>query len=126
MNRILESSIGSRALDRSSFPAINIWTSEEGQIITAEMPGFDAENIDINVSADKLTLSGERWPETLEEDAQYHRQERSYGQFSRTIQLPFMVDTDKVNASFKDGFLEIELTRAEAHKPKKIAVKGKK
>ena len=124
MNRLMESSLGPRSFSSLSFPAINIWTSEEGQVITAEMPGFDTKDIDINITADKLILEGERKPDSVIEDAKYHRQERSHGKFSRSIQLPFMVDTNKVDASFKDGILEISLKRAEVDKPKKITVKS--
>jgi len=124
MNRLMDSSFGRRSFGAPSFPAINIWTSEDGQVITAELPGFKSEDIVIDVSADKLTLSGERKFETADEDARYHRQERSYGKFVRSIQLPFMVDTSKVDASMKDGVLEIGLQRAEADKPKKITVKN--
>jgi HSP20 family protein len=124
MNRLMDTSFGRRSFGSPSFPAINIWTSEEGQVITAEMPGFKPENIDIDVTADKLTLSGERNPDELTEDARYHRHERVYGKFTRSIQLPFMVDTKKVEASMKDGVLEIALHKAEADKPKKIAIKS--
>ncbi len=124
MNRLLESPLGRRSFITPSFPAINIWTNEDGQIITAEMPGFNPDDIEINVSADTLTLSGERQPEDLGEDVRYHRRERDYGKFSRSIQLPFMVDTNKVDANFTDGILRIALNRAEADKPKKIAVKS--
>ena len=61
----------------------------------------------------------------MAKEAHYHRRERSYGSFSRTVQLPFMVDTNKVEASFKNGVLLINLPRAEADKPKKIAIKSK-
>ncbi|MGD8456068.1 MAG: Hsp20/alpha crystallin family protein [Anaerolineales bacterium] len=125
MNRLMDSSYGRRAFNSPGFPAINIWTSEDGQVITAELPGFTPEDIDIDISADKLTLSGERNPEDVGDDVRYHRQERNYGKFVRSIQLPFMVDTTKVDASMKDGVLEIALQRAEADKPKKIAVKKK-
>jgi len=57
-------------------------------------------------------------------DANYHRRERGYGSFSRTIQLPFMVDPNKVEANFKNGVLMISLPRAEVDKPKKITVKS--
>jgi HSP20 family protein len=124
MNRLMDSPFGRRTFSAPSFPAINIWTSEDGQVITAELPGFDPKDIDIDVSADKLTLSGERKREDMKEDARYHRQERSYGKFVRSIQLPFMVDTGKVDAKMKDGVLEIALQRAEADKPKKITVKS--
>ena len=125
MNRLLLSSLSNRAHNPLGFPPINIWTSEEGQIITAEMPGFNPDDIDINVSADTLTLSGERKFDSDNEKIRFHRQERSYGKFSRKIQLPFMIDTEEVQAGFKDGILEIELARAEADKPKKISIKSK-
>ena len=124
MTRLMDPSFGLRMINPQGFPAINIWTSEEGQIITAEMPGFNPEDIDINISADKLILSGERKADQVEGEVQYHRRERSHGKFIRSIQLPFMVDTGKVEASFKDGILEIRLTRAEADKPRKITVKS--
>ena len=123
MNRLMKSSLEPRYIDPRSFPAINVWTSDDRQIITAELPGFDADDIGINVSADSLVLSGERRPDQIDDEMQLHRQERTFGKFSRSIQLPFMVDTNKVQANFKDGVLEVSLTRAEADKPKKIEIK---
>ena len=124
MNHLFETSIGQRPFGSLSFPAINIWTSEEGQVITAEMPGVDPKDIEINITADTLTLTGERNPDPVDGDSRYHRHERDYGKFTRSIQLPFMVDTNKVDANMKDGVLQLRLTRAEADKPKKIAVKS--
>ena len=124
MNRLFESSFGRRLLSTPGSPAINIWTNEEGQVIRAEMPGFNPSDIDISVSADKFILSGEWNLDSAIEDAQYHRRERSYGKFSRSIQLPFMVDPNKVDVSYKKGVLEVKLNRAEASKPKKITIKN--
>ena len=124
MNRLIESSLRSRTLRPLSFPAINVWTSDDGQVITAELPGVNADNIDIEVSADTLTISGERNPDQFEGDMQPHRRERKFGEFSRTIQLPFIVDTNKVDAVLRDGILEISLTRAEVDKPKKITAQS--
>ena len=125
MDRLLNVS-SNRPISRSAgFPAVNIWTSEDGQVITSELPGFDPEDIDINVSADKLVISGERKAEPEFENASYHRKERSFGKFQRTLQLPFMIDTNKVDAKFNDGILTVALQRAEADKPKKIAIKSK-
>jgi HSP20 family protein len=106
-----------------SFPAMNAWTSKNGAVITAELPGVNPEDIDIAVVGETLTLSGERKPEALQEGEKFHRRERGYGKFTRTFQLPFPVEGDKVEAVFDKGILHISLPRAEADKPKKIAIK---
>lgn len=124
MNRLFEDYYPSRVRRAPAFPALNIWTSEDGLNITAEVPGVHPEDIDISVVGDTLTLSGERRPDELKEGARYHRQERGYGSFSRSLQLPYMVDVRKVNATFRDGVLNIELPRAEQDKPRKISVKS--
>ena len=124
MSRLMDPVSGLHTFNPQGFPAINIWTSDDEQIITAEMPGFNPDEIDINITADRLTLSGERKPDLVEDRVTYHRRERSHGKFTRSIQLPFMIDTSKVTANFNDGLLEIKLIRAEADKPKKIVVKS--
>jgi HSP20 family protein len=125
MNRLFNSYSPSRMRSAPSYPAINIWANDDGQVITAEMPGIDAKDIDIDVTADTLTLSGERNPDETTNGSNYHRQERVHGRFNRTVQLPFMVDTNKVEAKYVDGILSIALPKAEADKPKKIAIKSK-
>jgi HSP20 family protein len=107
-----------------SYPAINVWTNEDAAVITAELPGVDADDIDISVVNDSLTLSGERKAEGLEEGDQYHRRERGYGKFTRSFQLPFNVEADHVEALFENGILHLSLPRAEADKPKKITIKS--
>jgi len=124
MNRLFDSTSRGRVLSAPSYPAINIWMNDDGQLITAEMPGVHPDDISIDVIADALSISGERKPDEVANDANYHRQERGYGSFSRTIQLPFMVDPNKVEANFKNGVLMISLPRAEVDKPKKITVKS--
>lgn len=106
------------------FPAVNIWTGEEGAILTAEIPGVVPDELDISVVGDTLTLQGERTRPEIGENAQYHRQERGYGRFSRSIQLPFPIEVDKVEARVERGVLEMELPRAEADKPKRISVRN--
>ena len=125
MNRLFDATSRERVFNPPSYPAINIWTTEDGQLISAEMPGIHPDDIDIDVTGDALSISGERKPDEVAKEAHYHRRERSYGSFSRTIQLPFMVDTNKVEANFKNGVLMISLPRAEADKPKKITIKSK-
>ena len=124
MNHLFAASNRNQTRVSPGSPAINIWANEEGQFISAEMPGFQAEDIDINTTADTLTISGSRNVDEMSEDSRYHRNERRYGEFKRTVQLPFMVDTASVKASYKNGVLTINLQRAEADKPKKIAIKS--
>jgi len=108
----------------AAYPAINIWANEDGAIVTAELPGIKAEDIDISVVEDTLSLSGSREPEELEEGEAYHRRERSAGKFTRTFQLPYLVEAEGVEAVLEKGVLNITLPRAEADKPKKISIKA--
>ena len=124
MNRLMRVSRGSRVHRAPSFPAINVWASDEGQLITAEIPGVDPEALEISVTGEILTLSGERVRDEIGEDVRYHRRERGYGRFKRSIQLPFPVDVDNIEATFKNGVLNITLPRAEEGKPRKIDVKS--
>jgi len=124
MNRLFAATEQQGFINSPGFPSINIWANEEGQFISAEMPGFTADDIDIDATADTLTISGSRTMDESGKETRYHRNERGYGEFKRTIQLPFMIDTNSVKASFKNGILAIHLQRAEADKPKKIAVKS--
>ncbi|MBN1664612.1 MAG: Hsp20/alpha crystallin family protein [Deltaproteobacteria bacterium] len=106
------------------YPPINIWMGQDDLIVTAEIPGVKVENIDISVIGDRLTLNGYREIISLKEGESYHRQERNYGPFSRTLQLPFNVNATKVDAKYDKGILTITLPRAEEDKPKKIAIKS--
>ncbi|MGC9348500.1 MAG: Hsp20/alpha crystallin family protein [Anaerolineae bacterium] len=123
MNRLFSDMTRGVAL-APSYPAMNVWTSDEGAVVSVELPGYDAEDIDISVEDNVLTLSGSREPEELPEGADYHRRERVYGRFSRAFQLPFSVESDAVEASLKKGILHISLPRPEAERPKKITVQA--
>jgi HSP20 family protein len=125
MNRLFDTAGKRRVIKPLGYPAINVRMNEDEQLITAEMAGVHSDDIDIDVTGDAITISGERKMDQDPDDVYYHRRERSYGTFSRTIQLPFMVDTNKVEASFRNGILVIRLPRAEADKPKKISITSK-
>lgn len=107
-----------------SYPALNAWSNENGMMVTAEVPGVNSEDIDISVIGETLTLTGTRRPDDGGESVRYHRQERGYGKFTRTLQLPFPVNVDGVEATFKNGVLTINLPRAEEDKPRKISVRS--
>jgi HSP20 family protein len=107
---------------RVEFPPVNLLKSEDKAVITTEIPGVDPEGVEINVVGKTITLRFERKPEELKEGESYTRKERWYGEFSRSIELPFNVQSDKVEAKFSRGILYIEMPRAEAEKPRKIIV----
>lgn len=108
----------------TQFPALNVRTHENSAVITTELPGFAAADIDILVVNDTLTLKGGRKSETLKEGEVFHRQERRAGKFSRSLQLPFKVAGDQVEAEFRNGVLRITTPRAEEDKPRKIVIKS--
>ncbi len=119
-----------RALSRWStpstieFPAVNVWVSGDTALVTTEIPGVDANTLDISVVGKSLTLRGSRSAEEITGDESYHRRERWHGQFTKTIELPFTVESGKVEAKFASGILTITLPRAEAEKPRKISVRA--
>lgn len=109
---------------QSVFPAVNVWQGDDAVAVTAELPGVDAADIDISVKNNVLTLSGERKVPTLPEGAKWHRSERGYGNFTRSIKLPFAATDDKVEARMANGVLRIVIGRPEEDKPKKIEIKA--
>lgn len=119
LDRLLSASASSTSLE---FPPTNVWTSEEGAIVRSEIPGIEPERVDISLVNNTLTIRGSRGEEVLKEGQSCHRQERESGHFTRTLQLPFNVNSDCVEARFFNGVLEITLPRAEAEKPRKISV----
>ena len=119
----MDRAVGGYRLGTSrEFPPINLWTGEEGVVVTAEVPGMDPEDIDITVHQNTLTLKGSRELGETDKDIVFHRRERNYGSTGRTVVLPFTVDPDKVEARFDDGILTVHLPRPEADKPKRILI----
>ena len=121
MNRL---SSGFGATTARDFPPINIWLGDNSVVVTAELPGVARDEVTISLQEDVLTLEGKREPKVQEDNVNWQRRERAYGTFSRTVQLPFRVDADKVQAHFNNGILEIELERLEADRPKKIEIRA--
>ncbi len=125
MNRVFErwSEDGGRLLGRSAYPPVNVWEDAENIYVEAELPGLSLNDLEIYVTGNQLTLKGER-RQPVPEKAVWHRQERGFGTFSRTLTLPFDVDADKVDARFENGVLTVKLAKHESARPRKIAVKG--
>jgi HSP20 family protein len=104
-------------------PPVDLYETDEAFVLTAELPGFSAEDLQIEFHDHRLTLRGTRQRETEAKEAHYHRLERAYGRFERAFWLPTSVDAEKIHASFKDGVLELRLPKSEAAKPKRIAIR---
>lgn len=112
--------------ERSWMPAVDVFEKEDRFIVKAELPGMKEDNIDVSVVGDTLSIKGEKKTETEVKDEDYYRCERSYGNFYRSIPLPSNIDANKVEASFEDGVLEVNLLKSAKVKPKKIALSAKK
>jgi len=104
-------------------PAFDISENEKEYVVTAEIPGIYAKDLDVTLSDGILTVKGQKKQEKEDKGENYHRVERSYGSFHRSFRIPEKVATEKVDASYKDGVLKLTLLKAETSEPKKIEVK---
>ncbi len=118
----LNNLLTSVAAQDSEFPLLNTYIGEDKALVVAEIPGVDIEDIDLQVVNKTLTLKTQRSQEELSEDSHWYRRERAQGQFTRVIELPFVIDADEVKATCNQGILKIELPRAQADLPKKISI----
>ena len=107
-------------------PAVDVVESEKAYEIKAEMPGMDEKNIEVKVANGNLTIKGEKQEEKEEKRKDYYLRERKFGSFERSFSIPEGVDTDKIEAAFKNGVLNVTLPKKpEAQKPaKNIEVKA--
>ncbi len=92
-------------------------------VVNVEIPGVDPEEIDVSLSGDTLLIRGEKKQETEEKGEDYHLLERNYGTFIRSIDLPAEVQSDKINASYKNGVLTIVLPKSERTQKKESKIK---
>jgi len=118
-----------RGLDRpfagyKAWPAIDVAEEENAIVVRAEVPGCKAEDIDISVYGNTLTISGEKKLEEEKKEKGYYYVESTYGSFRRELTLPTDVDQSKVEATCKDGVLSITLPKAASAKAVKVKVKG--
>jgi HSP20 family protein len=105
-------------------PSLDLSETSGALEVRMDVPGMEAKDIDIQVNANVLTVSGERKEEREEKGKTYHRVERRVGSFSRSVTLPCPVKEDGVDAQYKNGILTIKLPKTEEAKARKITVKG--
>ncbi len=103
-------------------PNVDVYETEGGYVLKAELPGVSKEDIKIDINDNVLTLKGEKKFEEKTEKDNYLRIERSYGSFTRTFALSDKVDSENIKAAYKDGVLEVTLPKKEEAKPKEIKV----
>ena len=109
---------------RDSRPPLNAYQDEDGLTVTAEVPGVRSEDLSVEAEGAVLRISGTRAAPEGVADEQYHRRERSHGDFRRELRLPGGLDTTKIEAKVSDGVLTVHLPKAEEAKPRKIEVKA--
>jgi HSP20 family protein len=103
-------------------PRVDIFEEGDNFVVKAEVPGLKKEEIEVNLTDDMITISGEKKKEEKVEKKDYYRMERSYGSFTRSFRLPKGVQTDKAKATFKDGVLEVKVPKTEEAKKKEKKV----
>ncbi len=103
-------------------PAVDILESPDSYLIRAELPGMTKETISVEFKEGALTLSGEKKFEEPADGVRYHRSERTSGKFARSFYLPQTIKQDGINATFRDGILEVHVPKADEAKPKQIAI----
>jgi len=111
-------------LERAVWPAIDVSEDENAILVKAEVPGCKADDIDISVQGNMLTIRGEKKKEEEKKEKGYYHLERSYGSFRRDINLPTDVDPGKIDAVCRDGVLSVTLPKAEQAKTVKVKIKG--
>ena len=126
MNRHLNRSSGEGDIVKSDdwqwTPTMDIHETDDAFVVQAELPGVDKKDVHLEVDHGFMTLSGDRHEEKNIEDGNAHHIERSFGHFMRSFSLPANVDSEHVEASMKDGVLEVRLPKKESEKSKSIAI----
>jgi HSP20 family protein len=109
----------------SAMPAIDLYQTNDEVVVKAALPGLKADDVQISVTEDVLTLRGEFKQDNVQSESTYHIREKRIGSFERSIMLPTDVQTDKAKADFENGILTITLPKADEVKPKTITIKSK-
>ena len=108
--------------ESSLLPHTDMYEEKDQLVIKTELPGIDQKDLDITIEGDRLTIKAEKKDE-IKEDVTQHTRERYYGQYFRSVTLPYPVKEAKISATFDNGVLELRLPKAEEAKAKKIEIK---
>jgi len=128
MSRLVESFFGPEApsFHGAWAPSMDVAETENDVVVKADVPGMTADDINVTLAGNVLTISGEKKDERKESKGSYSVVERRYGKFQRSVTLPAGIDSEKAQAEFKNGVLSITIPKTEETRAKKIPVKGEK
>lgn len=115
---------GQELADALGYLPLDVAESPSEYILTAELPGVSMESVSVNVEDNVITIAGEKPAPEDTQDLRYHRIERPYGAFQRSLALPRNVDSDQVSAKYETGVLTIKIGKREEAKPKKIEIEA--
>ena len=125
LNRLFTTALGGNVTGTQTWtPAVDVFETKDAVVLKVDLPGLTADEVDVEVDENVVTISGERVLKDTVEDGNYYRLERSYGSFSRSLTLPQGIKADEVVASFTDGVLAVTVPKAEEAKPRKVAIGG--
>ena len=127
MDRLLEDALKAWPFNarEEGYPRIDIYSDENKYEVLADLPGVNSDDVEINVTANQVSIRGEVKKEDERQDGHAYWMERYNGQFVRSFELPTPIQSEKVEANFEDGVLKIELPKAEEARPKSIKVNKK-
>lgn len=103
-------------------PAVDIYETDDGVVITIDLPGVNKEDVMVEMKDDVLTISGHRFDDDKIDEERYFRRERTCGGFQRAFTLRSIVPPDSIKAKFKNGILRVEIPKPEAETPKQVSV----
>jgi HSP20 family protein len=125
INQVFDTFFGGRTANgaaRRWVPAIDLAETDDQLVLSADLPGLDKDDVSIEIKDGVLTVSGERKAEHEETKNGYHRVERAYGGFSRSLSLPRGVDAEQVQAEFDKGVLEVRIPKPAEQKPHRVQI----
>jgi HSP20 family protein len=125
MNRLFDRFFerpGNRGHGRRWIPAMDVAETEDSLVLRGDLPGMTEDDVDIEIKDNVLTVSGERRSESEQRGEGYHRVERAFGRFSRSLTLPQGVDAEKVEAKFENGVLEVQIQKPAEAKPTRVQI----
>lgn len=127
MDRLLEAFIDPRVLNNQQWGLeLDVVEQDDKYVVTADVPGVNPDDLDVTLNDNVLTIKGETKSEEVKENSRYHLRERRFGSFARSIQLGLPVKAEAIEAHYENGILTLNIPKAEAIKPRRIAINGTK